>query len=739
MSTLCDLATQDNFYRCLTNQQSSSLKKQLDRLELRPGNRIALCLDNSLMSAALLLMLIERSVSVLVLPSDSTKEEQVEYLCRIEGDGFLSLQDDRICLSLAEVTQRRADTNEVGLFMLTSGSTGKPKAVFRSVRSWQHEAQRYLTLLRLNRQHKVLLAAPLYHAYSLGWLWAVYQSGAELAVLPPTHFSAIKQRMAHWASHVALTPNIAKLLAMRKDELVDNSSLQVVMAGAGPVSDILDELFCQAFNIRLSRNYGSTESGALFAGLAPQPAYSIGTPMPNIHIQATSAPGREFPLVVRMEDGQLYETNDIVSAEEGYFRVVGRETSAIRRGERWVSPFEIEGVLQQYFALDDCYVRGVQTTTHGNDQIVASVVFKRGSETSARCLRAFCNEKLSKHKVPDVIDIVDAIERGSHGKPMAAKRYSCAEHQSLIDIASAYKRSHLLFSLYESGVLNSLAIGASVDQVALQLGIKPSELEVILQIAEKNKIVAVAEDRSLSRPEGLHQDVVNVIELEKYNHLNFNTTAELTQLITKGREFRRFTQNEVTDKFINIYQSAMSGGHKSLSLRLVARKIHHRQAGCFHVLDISATTGMYSTHFIDLGICEPNNTYLLPVGSINGEFGKCQRIDGVEQLNVAIPEHSIDIIVMDNVVHSCKVSRNIEKILKLLKEDGVLVVDDLFLTATSSAIGVDWLTHGEVKLLDESELLELFTKEGFLYEYIVGSDSTKDMHKVFFFNRTKRV
>ena len=65
------------------------------------------------------------------------------------------------------------------------------------------------------------------------------------------------------------------------------------------------------------------------------------------HLRLVDAPEagsqKPFPLSVALEDGRTHGTGDLaVCSADGLLTLVGRESTAIRRGERWISPFEID-------------------------------------------------------------------------------------------------------------------------------------------------------------------------------------------------------------------------------------------------------------------------------------------------------------------------------------------------------------------------------------------------------------
>lgn len=717
---------------------SDVIEHQLDKLMLCAGDVVVMCVANRNIDAIVTLMLVNRSIRLLMMPDASQDSERARYGQEVGARGIVSVTEHEIHFQALTSGPKESRVTEPGIYLLTSGSTGTPKVVFRTIDSWHAEAQRFIRLLDLGKHHRVLLAAPIHHAYILGWLWAAWTAGAEIALADPKELGQISSKLMSWATHAALTPNIARLLAMRRRSQVQNSNLQVVMTGAGPVSEALDQQFVDAFAIRLSTNYGSTETGALFAGLAPVPPYSMGQPMPGVRVIAD--PDREtFPLQIELESDERFDTGDIISLNNGVYRIVGRQSIAIRRGERWISPLEIEAAIQQLDWVADCYVRGVESGEFGNDRIIASVVpVPEDSNQKVRYSEAilldYCGTKLSRHKIPDVVDFVSHIERDDKGKPRAYPKYQCADRKTLLETANAYKRSHLLFALFDVGVLQMVDDGLSADQIALRLGVRPSVLATALRVASHGGIVS-RRDKPGGHSQTLNQDVENLIRLEMENNRGFNSAANLASLIGKGEasssEQRPAPEADLTD----LYLKAMRGGHKAISLRMVERKLRapvKRFSTGLRMLDVSATDGLYSDYFVDSGLCRAGHAQIIQVG----RFSSSPRQPTIDWKLIQTQDFRayFDILVLDNALHHEVVIQSFELLLAVLKPDALIVVDELFMTESACDLGVDWMTHGGVELMDEESMRNFFSYKGFSMTDVMNDVDNVRSHKVFLLN-----
>ncbi|MCB1475591.1 MAG: acyl--CoA ligase [Rhodobiaceae bacterium] len=117
------------------------------------------------------------------------------------------------------------------------------------------------------------------------------------------------------------------------------------------------------------------------------------------------------------EDG-FYKTGDIGRLDEnGGFVFIGRSTEMIKRAGINVSPAEIEEVLLQHPAVVRTAVVGVPDARRG-EAIVAYVVPADHGAARVDALVAHCADALSKYKIPDHFEFIDALPLTPTGKLM---------------------------------------------------------------------------------------------------------------------------------------------------------------------------------------------------------------------------------------------------------------------------------------------------------------------------------
>ncbi|MFJ2959978.1 AMP-binding protein [Streptomyces sp. NPDC087270] len=238
-----------------------------------------------------------------------------------------------------------AEGDSTAVLHMTSGSTGPPRIARRSCGSVLNEAAGYRTRLPLGLDDTVYVPTPLTHSYGWGIAFAALMAGSRLDARRLVHARRAAAR-AGAASVVALTAPTADLLAATP--ATASAGPRIAMVGASRVSSDLDERFAARFGIRLTRNYGCSETGPTFIGSAGLPEGAIGTPMPGVTVLAPD-PGAEGELRLLLDapvEGFLgaadpprtrWDTGDLVRrGRDGVVTFVSRLHPSARLNDRTV-------------------------------------------------------------------------------------------------------------------------------------------------------------------------------------------------------------------------------------------------------------------------------------------------------------------------------------------------------------------------------------------------------------------
>jgi fatty-acyl-CoA synthase len=109
------------------------------------------------------------------------------------------------------------------------------------------------------------------------------------------------------------------------------------------------------------------------------------------------------------EAGWLHSGDLGVMDADGYVKITGRIKEMVIRGGENLYPREIEEFLRTHAGIMDVYVVGVPDVKYG-EELMAWVLPKNGKPLDVETLRAFCENKISRHKVPRYWKFVNAPE-----------------------------------------------------------------------------------------------------------------------------------------------------------------------------------------------------------------------------------------------------------------------------------------------------------------------------------------
>lgn len=698
----------------LADEQARALRDQ----GLTPGEAIALALPNGDSWILAFLASLEAGARPLLLAPETPEPEQARLLERAGGGRCLTCHSDQLVLT----GRPAAGGGERGVLLATSGSTGDAKLVTRTEASLIAEGMRYRELLDLGPGDRVLLPLPLSHAYALGWLAATLVSGAEVRALAPTALHAIAEDLRERTTILALVPTMARLLAtrqLRRGEGGPAPWLQVAMVGAGPVDGALDGLFSRAFGIATARNYGSTETGAVFAGRPPLPPLCVGQPMPGVSYRILDDAGRDCgpgvpgSLHIRAEgDNDWHDMTDIAEDGPSGVTIFGRRSAGIRRGGQWVAPLEVESVLREHDAVRDARVWARRGRFGDEDVLVADVEVADPRGVRGADIASFARQRLAPPKVPQEIRIHRRLARTATGKVAAPRRYRLADAQVLLGASRAYRISELLFALRDLGALPLLAGGTDVDELARELGLPVPELDWLLSVASA---LGLVESDASAGPEQAGAGVLPFIELEAELSRGWVARTAIVDAAKAGLDHRPFDHAVLDHQLVRAYAGAMhddaAAQRTRLGLRLSRRLRRQR------VVEVSAGPGRYLAGLLAAG--EVDHGYLVRLGRLAGDVAPdVAAAAATGQVVVAgePPAKEFDLCVVANGIHGPAPGDDLPWLLDLIRPGGAVLIDDVFLPpggGPGSELGLDWLTHGGIAWPQASELTDALVAAGY--------------------------
>jgi len=116
-----------------------------------------------------------------------------------------------------------------------------------------------------------------------------------------------------------------------------------------------------------------------------------------------------------LRNGWMHSGDVGVFDEEGYLYIVDRIKDIIITGGENVFPKEVEDLLHQHKAVNECGVVGLPDREYG-EAVTAFVTVKPGMTVAESELIAFCKERMARYKAPKKINFVADLPKTPQGK-----------------------------------------------------------------------------------------------------------------------------------------------------------------------------------------------------------------------------------------------------------------------------------------------------------------------------------
>jgi acyl-CoA synthetase (AMP-forming)/AMP-acid ligase II len=186
----------------------------------------------------------------------------------------------------------------------------------------------------------------------------------------------------------------------------------------------------RASGIAVLERYGMTETLLTVSNpyVGDRRAGTIGFPLPGTEVDFA---GQELlvrgPTVFtgyfdkpaqtaeRFVDG-WFRTGDVGVVEDGYIRLLGRETDVVITGGHNVYPAEVEDVLLKHPGVSEVVVSGTPSDEWG--EVVTAWVVPAEPDLDVDDLLAHAAAALSSYKRPRIVRQVESLPRNSMGKVM---------------------------------------------------------------------------------------------------------------------------------------------------------------------------------------------------------------------------------------------------------------------------------------------------------------------------------
>ncbi|MEE9207285.1 MAG: AMP-binding protein [Gemmatimonadota bacterium] len=334
--------------------------------------------------------------------------------------------------------------------LYTAGTSEKQKGVMLSHENLLRTATATAEVLGMTSSDVTLCTVPLFNIFGLGAaLLTCLQTGSRVVLqdrFDPE--GALRLIAEHEVTVLHGVPTMFVLLQrelrMAGEAKPDLTSLRTGIIAGAPVTPELVRSLRAELVPDLEIAYGLTETSPTVTITTPTDAEgprteSVGKPLAGIRLRILDEEERTVPPGVPGEvavagynvmrgyfrqpgatraalaDGYL-KTGDLgLLDDEGYLRIVGRQSDMIIRGGFNVHPGEVEDHLRSLPAVEEAVVIGVPNEVLG-ELVCACIVPVEGALITEDELRELCRSALAVFKVPDLVAFMDELPKLPSGE-----------------------------------------------------------------------------------------------------------------------------------------------------------------------------------------------------------------------------------------------------------------------------------------------------------------------------------
>lgn len=336
--------------------------------------------------------------------------------------------------------------NDLAALPYSSGTTGLPKGVMLTHRNMVANIVQAAEPHSTSDRDIVIGVLPFFHIYGMNVIMNIAVSlGATIVTMPRFDLEEFLTLLQdHKVTRAYLVPPI--ILALAKHPIVekyDLSSLDVIMSGAAPLGQELQDAAQSRVDSVVMQGYGLTETSPVTHMNSDEPekgrAGSIGYLIPNTEAKivdpvsgeelAANATGEVLirgPQVMKGylnnpeatahtidDDGWLHTGDMGYVDDDGFFFLVDRLKELIKYKGFQVPPAELEAILLSHPSIADAAVIPVPDEEAGEIP-KAYVVQKEG--VSEDEIMSYVAQRVAPHKKIRRVEFIDEIPKSASGK-----------------------------------------------------------------------------------------------------------------------------------------------------------------------------------------------------------------------------------------------------------------------------------------------------------------------------------
>lgn len=348
-----------------------------------------------------------------------------------------NVSDQRFNQICSDVAGLKCDPETDSDILYTTGTTGVSKGVLINRRAILCNGENLVFALGFRSDLTFVITGPINHSGNWSKVIPTMMVGATLYVLEDMKDVNLFFDAMSYGSHKTacfLVPASIRMLLLlsRKRLSALSDKIDFIETGGAPISSADMKMLAETLpHTRLFNTYASSECGMICTYNFNDGKYKnscCGTPMKHASFEIVEGKvvcqnGGQMSGYVNapqltasvLREGRVY-TNDLARIDDdGMLVIEGRDGDVINVGAMKVSPSEVESVALAFPEVSDCICLPKPHPVMGN--VVRLLVVAKAPETfDKRKLVQFIASRLENYKVPQTIELIDAVKRTYNGK-----------------------------------------------------------------------------------------------------------------------------------------------------------------------------------------------------------------------------------------------------------------------------------------------------------------------------------
>lgn len=345
-----------------------------------------------------------------------------------------------------------ASSDDLACMPYTSGTTGKPKGCIHNHRSVMFNIVGSPTWSgAIVPTHVALAVLPFFHVTGMQSVMnAMIYCGGTLVILPRWDRDAAGQLITryHVTNWTLVPPMMIDFLSNPRLPEYDISKLTRVSGGGAAMPAAIAQKLLDLSGQVYMEGYGLSETMAPSHLNPPQRMKQQCLGIPYFNVDSRVVDPTTLQEVKQGETGEIWihgpqvfqgYWNDAQKTaesfaeldgkryfrsgdlgyidEEGFFFFTDRLKRMINASGFKVWPAEVESMMYQHPAIQECCIIAAQDAYRG-ETVKAVIVKKPGAQATAEDIMTWAHEKMAAYKVPRFVEFVDTLPKSGTGKVM---------------------------------------------------------------------------------------------------------------------------------------------------------------------------------------------------------------------------------------------------------------------------------------------------------------------------------